>query len=152
MFPGGWAGHKQNQVCFLWDHPASIHSQLLPWHSTENMFANVSFVVCVWITQMEKLKLLVVANYHFQGLFYSFKVIKKFHQPFSTIWVGNVQSHTKKTSKHKFLLKSMQEPSTSTSFLTSAQLSRQLLRGHKTPQIKTGFREYWLFLTCSFWF
>lgn len=85
MFPGGWAGHKQNLVCFLWDHPASIQSQPLPWHSTENMFANVSFVVCVWITRMETMKLLVVANYRFQGLFYSFKVIKKFHQPFSTI-------------------------------------------------------------------
>lgn len=24
IFPGGWAGHKQNLVCFLWDHPASM--------------------------------------------------------------------------------------------------------------------------------
>lgn len=79
MFPGGWAGHRQNQVYFLWDHPASIQSQLLPWHSTENMFANVLFVVCVWITKTEKLKHhnLVVADYHFQGHFYSLKVIKK---------------------------------------------------------------------------
>lgn len=129
MFPGGWAGHKQNLVGFLWDHPGSIQSQFLPWHCTESMFANVSFVVCVWITKTEKLKLLVVANYHFQGLFYSFKVIKKFHQLFSTVWVGNEQSHTKKTSKHKFLLKSTQEPSTSTSFLTSAQQATS-----ETPQ------------------
>lgn len=77
IFPGGWAGHKQNLVCFLWDHPASIHGQLLPWHSTENMFANVSFVVCVWITKTEKLRLLVVANCHFLRAFLFFQGDKK---------------------------------------------------------------------------
>lgn len=115
-------GRAQTKSCLLlMGSPASIQSQLLPWHSSENMFANVSFVVCVWITRMDVASnLLVVANYHFQGFFYSFKVIKEFHQPFFTIQVGNEQSYTKKTSKHKFLLKSTQEPSTSTNFLTSA--------------------------------
>lgn len=114
-------GRAQTKSCLLPMGSPSFHPE--PASSMtqyKNMFANVSFVVHVWITRTETMKLLVVANYHFQGLFYTFKVIKKFHQPFSTIWVGNEQSHTKTTSKHKFILKSTQEPSTSTSFLSSA--------------------------------
>lgn len=140
-----------------------MHIQLLPWHSTENMFANVSFVVRVGINKMEKLRLLVAekSNISFEGFSTLSRWLKtnKTQRFFSITQVGNLTLRQLQKTQTLPQIRAGDTIWESGSHRKRSpppgdcppQPNEQLLRGHKIHQIKVHFREYSLFLPRSFW-